>query len=472
MASSCWAWPRCRAGARTPPPRPRRVSTTSSSTPTRSTPRRTSSTATPRPSSTSAPGSSSAASSPRSSGTASPTSSPAPTSSPTTRRPAPSTRPSSRSSTARSPRCSRRADGNIYVAGQFKNVNGVAARYLVKIDPVTGAMVTAFNAPPNGMVYDLHLPRQQLYVGGTFTKIRNLVRTNFAARPHHGQGHRHRRRLHRRRPRHHPGHALRRHARRPQLVAIGNFTKVGGQNRQNAASSTSRRGGATVERLDHRPLPLRASARQLRHLRLRRRLLARRLLLRHRHHRRPRHLDRSATRPPAGRPTSPAPPPPTWVNYTGGDSLTSVAITGPAVYVAGHQRWANNPQGADRRARRPRPRRASPPSTRSAARPSPGTRAGTGASRVADRPHRRGPLRPQRLAKFAGEFHPRLTYLHRPAARRPFGRPTSPCRPTSPSRAPRWTAAPRPGVGSPSGPSTARPSVTRPPRPTPPTGAR
>ena len=34
---------------------------------------------------------------------------------------------------------------------------------------------------------------------------------------------------------------------------------------------------------------------------------------------------------------------PTWVDPPGGDSLTSVAITGTAVYVGGHQRWMNNP---------------------------------------------------------------------------------------------------------------------------------
>ena len=38
---------------------------------------------------------------------------------------------------------------------------------------------------------------------------------------------------------------------------------------------------------------------------------------------------------------------PTWINWTGGDTLYSVAITGAAVYVGGHQRWLDNPFGRD-----------------------------------------------------------------------------------------------------------------------------
>ncbi|MEU6719498.1 hypothetical protein ABZ897_49245 [Nonomuraea sp. NPDC046802] len=38
---------------------------------------------------------------------------------------------------------------------------------------------------------------------------------------------------------------------------------------------------------------------------------------------------------------------PTWVNSTGGDSLYAVSVTGAAVYVGGHQRWLDNPQGRD-----------------------------------------------------------------------------------------------------------------------------
>jgi hypothetical protein len=38
---------------------------------------------------------------------------------------------------------------------------------------------------------------------------------------------------------------------------------------------------------------------------------------------------------------------PTWINYTGGDTLLSVAISEQAVYVGGHHRWLNNSVGRD-----------------------------------------------------------------------------------------------------------------------------
>ena len=47
---------------------------------------------------------------------------------------------------------------------------------------------------------------------------------------------------------------------------------------------------------------------------------------------------------------------PTWTDTSGGDTLWGVEVTQSAVYVGGHNRWMNNPSGADRAAQGAVPR--------------------------------------------------------------------------------------------------------------------
>jgi hypothetical protein len=67
---------------------------------------------------------------------------------------------------------------SLYVGGKFFAVNGVARRGLVKLNRLTGAVDTAFNARLNGIVQDLEVANGRLIVGGKFSK--RLTAVNLA----------------------------------------------------------------------------------------------------------------------------------------------------------------------------------------------------------------------------------------------------------------------------------------------------
>lgn len=237
------------------------------------------------------------------------------------------------------------SDGaSLWVGGNFKTVNGVARRGLVKLDPVTGAVDPAFNARLNGNVEDLQLSNGRLIVGGKFAKrlqavnpatgadtgylnlgISGTVAANagttdvyrFAVDP--GGNH---------------------------LVAIGNFTAVGTATRFRAFMVDLGPASGTLASWYYTPLDRACRAPKL-----------------------PaqlRDVDYSpdgsffvivATGfiPQAGDEGSticdatarfnsnvPNPVRPAWINYTGGDTLHSVAVTNAAVYVQGHNRWVSS----------------------------------------------------------------------------------------------------------------------------------
>jgi hypothetical protein len=237
---------------------------------------------------------------------------------------------------------------SLYVGGNFKNVNGVAHRGLVKLNASTGAVDPTFKPVIKwGNITEIRLVNGRLLVGGTFPKrlaaldpatgadtgylalgISGSIASNagsvrvyrFAVNP---AGDR--------------------------LVAIGNFTTVAGQPRRQAfmlrLGSTATLSPWHPHALDLQctaddtPVYLRdvdfspdgsyfvfAASGYL-----------------------PRTGDvGTAVCDAASRWESAdesATTGPTWINYTGGDTLHAVAATGVTVYVQGHQRWLDNPFG-------------------------------------------------------------------------------------------------------------------------------
>lgn len=250
-----------------------------------------------------------------------------------------------------------------YLGGAFKTVNGVASKALALVDVTTGALVPGWNSPYlNGQVDDMALIGEELVAGGSFTfagggenKSTRLGLASFDARSgqltdwmtvaleeHHnfnGSG-----------------------ARAPvgvedfdvspdgsRMVVIGNFRRAGGlERRQIALLDITGVQPSVVEDWATPKLADRCSSNAFDswvrdveyspdgsyfvlvttggpHLGT---------------------LCDTTSRWESGDTGSNVQP--SWVSYTGGDTLFSVSVTEAAVYVGGHQRWVNNPTGRDR----------------------------------------------------------------------------------------------------------------------------
>jgi beta-propeller uncharacterized protein DUF5122 len=188
--------------------------------------------------------------------------------------------------------------GRLYVGGAFSGISGGPRRALARLDPATGALDPAFTVTPGGgrggapKVYALAAARDRLAVDGSFTTLDGL--------------------------------------RRPQLglVDIGAARPaVAGWRTESYAARCKDVFPSYVRGLDFSPdgqyfvVVTTGGAKG------------------------PRKLCDSAARFETYSPAAEITP--TWVNHTGGDSLYAVAVTGAAVYVGGHQRWLDNPEGDD-----------------------------------------------------------------------------------------------------------------------------
>jgi len=245
------------------------------------------------------------------------------------------------------------ADGqSIYVGGSFTSVNGGTSRRVARLNAATGVKLAGFNPVSlSAGVNDMRLVGNRLIVGGSFQTVGGVTRRGLAAlNPTTGaadasvnmglDG-----------PRSTPTatapvkvEALDVTPNGGRLVIIGNFSTVAGQARHQIAVINLATSPATLTAwatTRYQPTCSNGAPSYVRGIDIAADgswfvVVTAGFMFTGR-------LCDSAARWDFG---ADAPnKQPTWVNYTGGDTLLSVAITGPAVYVGGHQRWLNNPQG-------------------------------------------------------------------------------------------------------------------------------
>ncbi|HEY8473343.1 MAG TPA: delta-60 repeat domain-containing protein [Natronosporangium sp.] len=238
-------------------------------------------------------------------------------------------------------------DGTVYVGGSFQTVNGERQRGVTQLRLDTGERVPQFRASVNwGTVRSMVRREQHLYIGGTFSTVNGEPRAGLA-RLHYGNGALD--------PAFDPQlalaggraavHELAVTEDGRRLVVVGAFSHAAGARRaQVALFDTSGREARLSEW--YTDAYERPCARVFRNSYVRGVDFAPDgsyfvvVTTGGRSH--PDELCDTAARFDV---TGTGRHGPAWVNHTGGHSLYSVAITGPAVYVGGHERWHDNPHG-------------------------------------------------------------------------------------------------------------------------------
>ena len=240
----------------------------------------------------------------------------------------------------------------IYVGGKFKTVDGVSRPTIAKLDPVTGAVDPNFNPAIKGArITEIQLVNGRLIVGGSFgTKLRALnpntgkntkyIDINVTGKLPGSNG----------------NVDVFKFAVNPagtRLVAVGNFMQVNGQTRSRAFMLDLGASDVTLSSWYYQPLTNNCRATTPSRIAY------------------VKDVDFSPDGsyfaivstgfiPQSGglfRDVCDAaarfetdtlnPNRPTWINYTGGDTLHGVIATGAAVYVQGHSRYLDNPYGVD-----------------------------------------------------------------------------------------------------------------------------
>jgi hypothetical protein len=239
---------------------------------------------------------------------------------------------------------------SVFAGGAFNYVNGVKSKSLTKLNPASGARLTQFKAQTNGRVHELVLRNGRLYIGGNFKTVKSVGRialaaldpvtgalggdVNFAFAGARGGG----------------AIQVAKLDVTPdgsRLVAIGNWTTVNGLELDQIAMFNLTANPAVLANWQTLRFQQQCASVFDTYMR---------------------DVDFSpdgayfvvgttgayragslcdtASRWETGATGSGLQP--TWVDYTGGDTIWSVAATGTAVYIGGHERWANNSFAGDK----------------------------------------------------------------------------------------------------------------------------
>lgn len=242
---------------------------------------------------------------------------------------------------------------SLYIGGAFTTVNGVAAPRVARVDAATGARVAGFApAALNNQVNDMRLVGNRLILGGAFQTVGGVTRRALAALNATTGAADASVNLRIEGPRKTTTgatapvkiEALDVSADGRRLVFVGNFSSVAGVARHQLAVANLSDTGATLSgwsTLRYQPQCAASMPTYLRGVDISPDgtwfvAVTTGAAF-------PGTLCDAASRFEFG--TEAGGKQPTWVNYTGGDTLLSVAITGAAVYVGGHQRWLDNPYG-------------------------------------------------------------------------------------------------------------------------------
>jgi hypothetical protein len=238
---------------------------------------------------------------------------------------------------------------SVFAGGRFTKINGVAQKSLAKLRLSDGVRITTFKGKTNARVKDMAIANGRLYIGGTFSTVNGTARTALAALdpttgalggdvnlaftgPRTGTVN------------------IDRFDISPdgtRLIAVGNWTYVAGLQRDQIVMVNLASNPATVA--DWATTRFQQQCAKVFDTYMRDIDISPdggwfAVVTTGAYH--AGSLCDSSSRWETGATGSGQQP--TWVDYTGGDTLYSVAITGTAVYVGGHQRWLNNSFAADR----------------------------------------------------------------------------------------------------------------------------